>query len=894
MVRDILEHLTAREELSADEINAFINAIARDQLDSAQIAAVLMGLLLKGTSAPEIAALTLAMRAHCLPVRPKIRDELLDTCGTGGGLSTFNISTATAILCAAAGIPVAKHGSRSLASLSGSADVLEALGVAIDLPATALERMIEEIGIAFIHAPLFHPIMRRVLSVEASLGIKTLFYTLIGPLISPALAPRHLLGVYRRELVEPVAQVVREVGFSRAMVVHGLDGVDEISLLGPTLVHELEGGQLRVYGITPEQFGLSRCRLEDIRSRVPEANAELIRAIFAGKLSGPPRDAVLLNSAGALIVGGRAKDFREGLALAASLIDEGAVSRKLAQLVAMSQDLASTQPMVSPGPNAPAGNATRTQQLAELSAIGRIWQGLLQSTPDAIAVLDHGRLVTIANAQAALQLGCAMEDLTGRLYGISLDDEVRELRLRQLDAVLSSGRMARWEDAAGGHHFAHTAVAVGDDRLVLISRDISEQVRAEQSEQDKRARLKTLIETLPDLVWLKDSDGRFLNCNPKFERLVGAAEARIKGRREEELLPRSLASLLSADAALALREQRPVHNCAWLNYASDGHQEYVEIIHTPFIDQRGVTKGVMAIARDVTAFKYNEEELQRHRAQLELLVSERTAELSRTIDQLRATQQELLQAEKLASLGSLVAGISHELNTPIGNLVTIATTLQEEHANFCAAVSDGSIKRSHLTNHLNRSQEMLTLLDSSARRAAHLINNFKQVAADQTSEHRRHFDLHEVVAANLATLMPGFRRLPVEFLNQVPPGINCDSFPGSLGQIITNLLQNCASHAFTGRDQGRVIISATSDGLRIRLQVSDDGIGMEAATLVRIFDPFFTTKLGKGGSGLGLSICKRIASSVLGGDLTATSSPGQGTTFVLTMPHAAPGSNLGC
>ncbi|MGI6201087.1 MAG: anthranilate phosphoribosyltransferase, partial [Christensenellales bacterium] len=230
------------------------------------------------------------------------------------------------------GIPIAKHGSRSISSLSGSADVLEALGVNINLTPEQAEQLIEQIGIAFIYAPLFHPVMCKVLPPEAELGIKTIFYTIIGPLINPAFAPRHLLGVYKPELLDSVTYVARELGYTDAMFVHGLDGLDEISLLGTTRVNHLRGGQVTTFEIIPEDFGLKRCTLEQIRTGTPQENAATITGVFSGAIAGPRRDAIVLNAAGALVVGGKAEGFPEGIALAQELIDSGAALAKLEQL----------------------------------------------------------------------------------------------------------------------------------------------------------------------------------------------------------------------------------------------------------------------------------------------------------------------------------------------------------------------------------------------------------------------------------------------------------------------------------------------------------------------------------------------------------------------------------
>ena len=211
--------------------------------------------------------------------------------------------------------------------------MLEALGVNINLSPEKAEALIEEIGIAFIYAPLFHPVMGKVLHPEAALGIKTIFYTIIGPLINPAFAPRHLLGVYKPELLEQVASVAREIGYTRAMFVHGLDGLDEISLLGKTKIIELRNGAFTDYEIAPEDFGMKRCRLEDIKTGTPEENAATIRGVFNGSITGPQKDAVVLNSAGALIVGGKAETFEEGIAVARRIIESGRAMTKLDQLI---------------------------------------------------------------------------------------------------------------------------------------------------------------------------------------------------------------------------------------------------------------------------------------------------------------------------------------------------------------------------------------------------------------------------------------------------------------------------------------------------------------------------------------------------------------------------------
>ena len=340
MYKNILKKATTHQELSEKEIFGLISAINRDEVSEVQIAGFQVALLMKGSSLKEITYLARAMRENCIPLRPHVEEELMDTCGTGGGLSTFNISTATAVVAAAAGIPIAKHGSRSISSLSGSADVLEALGVNINLSPAQAEKMIEEIGIVFLYAPLFHPVMCKVLPAETDLGIKTIFYTIIGPLINPAFATRHLLGVYKPELLDTVTSVAKDMGYTSAMFVHGEDGLDEISLIGSTKINELKDGKITTYTIQPEDFGLERCTLEEIKTGTPEENAKTIRGVFSGEITGPKRNVIILNAAGALMVGGRAAGFAEGIALANRLIDSGATAEKLKQLSALSNSIA--------------------------------------------------------------------------------------------------------------------------------------------------------------------------------------------------------------------------------------------------------------------------------------------------------------------------------------------------------------------------------------------------------------------------------------------------------------------------------------------------------------------------------------------------------------------------
>ncbi|WP_081999911.1 anthranilate phosphoribosyltransferase [endosymbiont of unidentified scaly snail isolate Monju] len=339
IIKPVLSQLTQGFDLEKNEIHSLIDAIGKDQLSDVQIAGFLVSLLSKGPSIKEVAHIAQAMRNNCIPFQPQVEGEITDTCGTGGGLTTFNISTANSILAASAGIPVAKHGSRSIASSSGSADVLEALGVKIDLSIPQATRLIEEIGISFLYAPNFHPIMLKVFGPENQLGIKTIFFTIIGPLINPAGARNHTMGVYKPELVHMVAEVVKEMDFNHVIVAHGLDGLDEISLLGKTAIAEAKDGTIKRYEISPEDFGMKRCSIEDIAGGSPEFNAQVIRDIFSGADKGPRRDAVVLNNAATLYVSGLVPSIQEGIEMANSLLDSGAAMNKLEELIRVSNQV---------------------------------------------------------------------------------------------------------------------------------------------------------------------------------------------------------------------------------------------------------------------------------------------------------------------------------------------------------------------------------------------------------------------------------------------------------------------------------------------------------------------------------------------------------------------------
>jgi anthranilate phosphoribosyltransferase len=334
-VQEALARLLEGRDLTRAQARDVMGEIMRGEATPAQIGGFLVALRLKGETAAEIAGCAEAMRAHVLAVHPQRRD-LVDTAGTGGdGASTFNISTAAALVAAAAGAAVAKHGNRAVSSSSGSADVLAALGFELELPAERIERSIDQLGFGFLFAPSHHPAMRHAAPVRRELATRTVF-NLLGPLTNPAGARAQVVGVYSPELVPTIATVLARLGARRAFVVHGAGGIDELSPAGPNLVCEVSGGKVRRREIDPRDFGVPRCKPADLAGGSPAENAATIREIFAGA-SGPKREAVLLNAAGAIAAAGHALDLEEGYGVASGAVDSGAAGERLEALIAFSR-----------------------------------------------------------------------------------------------------------------------------------------------------------------------------------------------------------------------------------------------------------------------------------------------------------------------------------------------------------------------------------------------------------------------------------------------------------------------------------------------------------------------------------------------------------------------------
>jgi len=335
MIREGIQKLIDGTSLTFDEAQEIMREVMSGKATNAQIAAVLTALRMKGETVEELIAFAAVMREHCLRIHPRINGRLLDTCGTGGDrIKTFNISTTAAFVVAGAGVAVAKHGNRSVTSQSGSADVLERLGLNLNMEPTAVQNAIEQVGIGFLFAPAFHPAMKYAMSPRREIGIRTIF-NVLGPLTNPACANAQLLGVYDRGLTDPLARALKSLGCEEAMVVHGLDGLDEVSTVGKTAISWLKEGEVTTIETVPRDFSVKHARIEDIKGTTPDESAEVLFKILSAKcaIDDPKREIVLVNAAAGIIVGGKAEDFKHGMELARESIDSGIAYEKLKALI---------------------------------------------------------------------------------------------------------------------------------------------------------------------------------------------------------------------------------------------------------------------------------------------------------------------------------------------------------------------------------------------------------------------------------------------------------------------------------------------------------------------------------------------------------------------------------
>jgi anthranilate phosphoribosyltransferase len=337
MIRDCIQKLIEGTDLTLDEATQVMHEVMTGEATNAQTASFLTALRVKGESVEELIAFSVVMKSQCRQITPNVQGRLVDTCGTGGDkIKTFNVSTASAFVIAGAGIPVAKHGNRAVTSKSGSADVLEKLGLNLNMTPEAVQDAIEKVGVGFMFAPAFHPAMKFAAQPRKEIGIRTVF-NLLGPLTNPASAKGQLLGVYDPKLTVPIANTLSKLGCQEAMVVHGLDGLDEISTVGKTRIAHLKNGQIKELEVNPEFFGIKQALPEDLKVCSTQESAQTIIRILVGKsLSDPKAEMVLVNSAAGIIVGGKADNFKEAMQIAKQSILSGAAYGKLKELISLS------------------------------------------------------------------------------------------------------------------------------------------------------------------------------------------------------------------------------------------------------------------------------------------------------------------------------------------------------------------------------------------------------------------------------------------------------------------------------------------------------------------------------------------------------------------------------
>jgi anthranilate phosphoribosyltransferase len=335
MIREGIQKLIDRTNLTYEESQGIMREVMSGKATNAQIAAFLASLRMKGETIEELVAFAAVMREHCRRIHPRVEGRLVDTCGTGGDkIKTFNISTAAAFVVAGAGVAIAKHGNRSVTSKSGSADVLESLGLNLTLEPEDVQGTIDQVGVGFMFAPAFHPAMKYAIQPRREIGIRTVF-NLLGPLTNPASANAQLLGVYDPKLTTPIAYALKKLGCEEAMVVHGLDGLDEISTLGRTVIAGLKEGEVATMETAPKDFGVKQARIVDIKGTTPDESAEILFKILRGHcaVDDPKTEIVLVNSAAGIVVGGKAEDLNYGMELARESIESGAAYKKLKELI---------------------------------------------------------------------------------------------------------------------------------------------------------------------------------------------------------------------------------------------------------------------------------------------------------------------------------------------------------------------------------------------------------------------------------------------------------------------------------------------------------------------------------------------------------------------------------
>ena len=437
---------------------------------------------------------------------------------------------------------------------------------------------------------------------------------------------------------------------------------------------------------------------------------------------------------------------------------------------------------------------------------------------------------------------------------------------------------------------SHRLSFEGRPAAFVLATDITQHRRSEQALLQSELKYRELVENINSIILRWSPSGEIIFINDFGLQFFGYS-------REEMLGRQVLGTIVPAAGGRDLRQLidgirfRPERFAHYINenMRRGGERVWVSWTNRAVVNDRGQVVEVFSVGSDVSERMRVEEEVERYREHLEELVIERTSDLQRANAELRQAMGQLVQTEKLAALGNLVAGVAHELNTPLGNIRLVASLLGAQWREFARAIETGKLSRSQVEAFLERGNEAVDLLERNSARAADLIGHFKQVAVDQSSARRRAFDLRQTVEEMLLTLRSSFKGSACRIALEIPAGLQLDSYPGPLEQVIANLVGNSLTHGFAGIGEGCITLLADAgDPGQVVLRYVDDGVGMPQATLGRIFEPFFTTRLGQGGSGLGLYIVYNLVTGILGGTIQVDSSPGHGATFTLTLPRRAP------
>lgn len=553
----------------------------------------------------------------------------------------------------------------------------------------------------------------------------------------------------------------------------------------------------------------------------------------------------------------------------------------------------------------------RKKTEANLRLNAHNFEALFNNSPDAVMVRDmtSGEVVE-TNPRFREMFGYAQDEVRQLSLGDLCSQELRfgtaEIMQWMNKTQREGDQFFEWRSRRKDGSFFWSEISARrfdtrqGQRAVFIIRDISERKQTEALAREFDHRIQQVYQNLPVAIFAIDAQHKITFWNLQMTRLTGVHADEVVGTTDtwRGIYPNARPCLLDfivdgADIEV-LTQHYPDHVSAselvpdafdgesFLPAAAGGRGIWGRFCAAPLRDARGTITGAIETVIDFTQLKQSQDQLQALNQDLEARVAARNEELKRAMGQ-------LVQSEKLAALGSLVAGIAHELNTPIGNVLAVASTLKDEAQGFTEQVLSGTARRSDVEKGMARIKDASALIERNAERAAFLIQDFKQVAVDQSSTRRRNFGLRKVVEEILATMQPTFKNVKLQIDTDIPDDIVLNSYPGPLEQVLTNFLANSVKHGFEGRTVGQIRIAARSDGTQVVVEYEDDGCGILAANLHHLFEPFYTTKLGQGGSGLGLYIVHNLVVNVLGGQVSAFSTEGRGTRFVLHLPVEAPG-----